>query len=706
MTLNLTAIGKPIGPITRDYSWRDVVLYALGVGAGFDDLDYCYEKGLKVLPSFSAAAVFEMFFLMGAEANVNPAGILHGEQKLVFHHPMPTEGTLTTTGRIVNIYDKGPNIGAVVVGESETWHGNGKKLFDATFVLFSRLDGGFGGPDAPPAAWRHPDRPPDFEIIDTPRPDQPLIYRLSGDTFQLHVDHAFARAAGFDGPIMHGMCTHGFACRALVNSLIPGAPERLERFDCRFSRPLYPGVPIKTQIWKTGGGSALWRVLNAKSGEVVIDNGVAAFSVPAEKTHIRFDGRVAIVTGAGGGLGRAYALELARRGARVVVNDFGGSRDGEGPASSAPAQQVVREIQEQGGEAVPSFDSVVSPEGGRRIVQTALDAFGSVDILINNAGILRDKSFAKLTPENWQAVIDVHLNGAYNVTQPAFGVMKQNGYGRIVLTGSAAGLYGNFGQTNYAAAKMGLVGLMNALKLEGEKYHIRINTVAPLAASRLTEDVMPPEIFDQAKPEYVVPMVLYLCSETCSESGCIFNAGLGHFSRAAIVTGAGALVGDGQTPPTPEAIADAMESIGSIRGAKEYRQLGEQLMDVLEVKTRSEGPRTPAGADRGSPLSVSEIFKQMPHVFNPDAAVGITAVFQFRIAGSDGGDWYCQIADRTCTVRPGIHDRPSCTLLLQDGDFIKLMAGELDAIEALSTGRLKVSGDLAKGQLIGSLFRW
>jgi NAD(P)-dependent dehydrogenase (short-subunit alcohol dehydrogenase family) len=174
--------------------------------------------------------------------------------------------------------------------------------------------------------------------------------------------------------------------------------------------------------------------------------------------EVRFDGRVAIVTGAGAGLGRAYALELARRGAKVVVNDLGGARDGSGDGSASPADQVVAEIQACRRRSRGQLRQCGDGGGGEAIVKTALDAFGTVDILINNAGILRDKSFVKMEPENWQAVLDVHLNGAYNVTRPAFAVMKEKGYGRIVMTTSAAGLYGNFGQTNYAAAKMGLVG--------------------------------------------------------------------------------------------------------------------------------------------------------------------------------------------------------------------------------------------------------
>ncbi|MFW5635587.1 MAG: SDR family NAD(P)-dependent oxidoreductase, partial [Thermodesulfobacteriota bacterium] len=412
MALNMDAVGKTIGPLTKTYTWQDVVLYALGVGAGFSELEYCYEKDLKVIPSFSIAAVFEFLSHVGRESNVNLAGILHGEQELIFHHPIPPEGELTTEGRITHYYDKGKEKGALVVGESDTFHSSGKKLFTSTATIFSRLDGGFGGENAPKKDVVFPDREPDAAVKATPSKDQPLLYRLSGDIFQLHVDPEFAEMAGFEKPIMHGLCTHGFACRALIQSLAPGEPEKVRRFACRFARPLYPGVPIETHIWKTGEGKAVWKTINAETGEPVITNGEFEYG-EIKKDTIRFDDRVAVITGAGGGLGRVYALELARRGAKVVVNDCGGPRDGAGAGSSSAADRVVAEIREAGGEAVANYDNVATPEGGENIVRTALDAFGTVDILINNAGILRDKSFAKMEPENWKAVLDVHLNGAY-----------------------------------------------------------------------------------------------------------------------------------------------------------------------------------------------------------------------------------------------------------------------------------------------------
>jgi acyl dehydratase len=274
MALNLDALGKTIGPLTKPYGWKDAVLYALGVGAGFEDLDYCYEKRLKVLPSFSIAAVFDFLAHVGAAANITLAGVLHGEQELIFHNPIPAAGTLTTTGRITHYYDKGGDRGALVVAESETCHDSGQRLFTSRATLFARLDGGFGGPNAPKNKVPFPDRAPDQVVKAAPSKNQPLLYRLSGDFFALHVDPAFAAMAGFEKPIMHGLCTHGFACRALIASLVPGAPEKVRRMACRFSRPLYPGTPIATLVWETAQGQALWKTVDAESGVEVITNGV------------------------------------------------------------------------------------------------------------------------------------------------------------------------------------------------------------------------------------------------------------------------------------------------------------------------------------------------------------------------------------------------------------------------------------------------
>ena len=294
---------------------------------------------------------------------------------------------------------------------------------------------------------------------------------------------------------------------------------------------------------------------------------------------IRFDNRVAIVTGAGRGVGRAYALMLAERGARVVVNDLGGTGDGTGE-SHDPAREVVERIRESGGSAVADFNSVAEVESARRIVQTALEQYGTVDILVNNAGILRDKSFAKMSPEDFEQVLKVHLLGTVYVTKAAFPVMQEKQYGRIVLATSSAGLYGNFGQTNYSAAKMGIVGFMNSLKLEGRKYNILVNTVAPLAASRLGVDIFPPEIMDLMKPELVAPLVAYYCSENCSSSGHITVAGMGHYAGIQLMEGTG-IHFDVEKEVTPEMIEENLHHIVNMKHAKAFSGSGQDRKSVV-----------------------------------------------------------------------------------------------------------------------------
>lgn len=245
---------------------------------------------------------------------------------------------------------------------------------------------------------------------------------------------------------------------------------------------------------------------------------------------LSFEGRVAIVTGAGGGLGRAYALDLARRGAKVVVNDLGGARDGSGASLSA-AQTVVDEITAMGGEAMANGASVTDMAAVEKMVANVKERWGRVDILINNAGILRDKTFVKMTLDEFRTVIDVHLMGSVNCTKAVWDLMREQAYGRILMTTSSTGLYGNFGQANYGAAKLALVGLMKTLALEGAKYNVHVNTIAPLAATRMTEDLMPPTMLEKMGPETVVPASVFLVSEE-APTNVILNAGAGGIERA------------------------------------------------------------------------------------------------------------------------------------------------------------------------------
>ena len=278
---------------------------------------------------------------------------------------------------------------------------------------------------------------------------------------------------------------------------------------------------------------------------------------------LRYDGRVAVVTGAGNGLGRAHAMLLASRGAKVVVNDLGGAVDGSGSSATA-AERVVAEIVEAGGEAVADRNSVSTVEGGQAIIKTALDAFGRVDIVVNNAGILRDKSFKNMSPEFLDPVLDVHLKGAFWVTQAAWELMREQKYGRIVNTSSAAGIFGNFGQTNYGAAKMGIVGFTNVLKQEGQKYNIKANVLAPGAKTRMTEELMGPMASQfRMEPELVSPIVAYLCHESCKVNGEIYSAAAGRVGRIFIGATKGVFNPDNMTI---EYIRDHIDEIRNTEG--------------------------------------------------------------------------------------------------------------------------------------------
>ena len=279
---------------------------------------------------------------------------------------------------------------------------------------------------------------------------------------------------------------------------------------------------------------------------------------------IRFDNRVAIVTGAGNGLGRRYALDLAARGAKVVVNDLGGARDGTGGSVTA-AQAVVDEIVAAGGEAMASGASVTDADAIFAMVADVKAKWGRIDILINNAGIRRDKTFTKMTLDDFRAVVDVHLMGSVICTKAVWDLMREQAYGRILMTTSSTGLYGNFGQANYGAAKLALVGLMKTLALEGAKYNVKVNTIAPLAATRMTEDLMPPEMLAKMGPETVAPASLYLVSED-APSNVILNAGGGGFEAAHVTLTKGIhAAGDALTPETVAAnIAKIRDRDGEI----------------------------------------------------------------------------------------------------------------------------------------------
>jgi NAD(P)-dependent dehydrogenase (short-subunit alcohol dehydrogenase family) len=274
--------------------------------------------------------------------------------------------------------------------------------------------------------------------------------------------------------------------------------------------------------------------------------------------------RVIVVTGSGGGLGRDYALALAREGASVVINDLGGARDGTG-AGSAMADHVVAEIRDAGGRAVANYDSVATEDGAANIIKTALDEFGAVHGVVSNAGILRDGTFHKMTFENWDAVLKVHLYGGYNILRAAWPHFREQSFGRVVVATSTSGLFGNFGQTNYGAAKLGLVGLINTLALEGAKYNIHANAVAPIAATRMTQDIMPPEALEKLTPQFVAPVVAYLCTEECPDNGAVFIVGGGKVQRTALFQNDGVSF---DKPPSVEDVAAHWADITDLSAAK------------------------------------------------------------------------------------------------------------------------------------------
>jgi NAD(P)-dependent dehydrogenase (short-subunit alcohol dehydrogenase family) len=292
------------------------------------------------------------------------------------------------------------------------------------------------------------------------------------------------------------------------------------------------------------------------------------------------EGRTALITGAGGGLGRSHALLFAKYGANVVVNDLGGASDGSGSGTTM-AEQVVAEIKAAGGNAVANFDSVSDADGAENMVKQAVDAFGSIDIVVNNAGILRDKSFMNISIDDWDIVFAVHVKGAYLVTKAAWPFMREANYGRIIMTSSASGIYGNFGQANYSAAKMALVGLGQTLAIEGAKRNIRTNIIAPLSLTRLTEDLMPEAVHGFIQPEAVSPLVVYLCSEDIDANGDLFEVGAGAFCRVHKARAKGLTIKPGGEI-TVEDVADGWSSVTNMDGAVALGSIAESTQATLK----------------------------------------------------------------------------------------------------------------------------
>lgn len=314
------------------------------------------------------------------------------------------------------------------------------------------------------------------------------------------------------------------------------------------------------------------------------------------KQLLQFDGRVAVVTGAGAGLGRAYALLLAERGAAVVVNDLGGTRDGGGKSSNV-ADKVVAEIKAKNGKAVADYNSV---EDGDKIIQTALDNFGRIDIVVNNAGILRDRSFARISEDDWDLIHRVHVKGSFKTSQAAWPHFRKQNFGRIIMTSSNSGIFGNFGQANYSAAKMGLIGLSNTLAIEGGKYNIHSNVIVPTAASRLTEDILPPDLFAELRPELIAPVVAWLCHENCDDNGSVIESAAGWAGKCHVITSKGVVLrSDIKDTVTLENVRDHWSAVTDMSNARHRISIQEasgDLMTALETLRPGSKPQAAAGA--------------------------------------------------------------------------------------------------------------
>jgi len=440
---------------------------------------------------------------------------------------------------------------------------------------------------------------------------------------------------------------------------------------------------------------------------------------------LHFNDRVAIVTGAGGGLGREYALLLASRGCSVVVNDL----------NRSAADSVVEEIRKAGGKAVANYNSV---EEGEAIVKTALDSFNQIDILINNAGILRDKSMLKMTDDDWDTIQRVHLRGSFVVTRAAWPHMRQRGYGRIIMTGSSAGLYGNFGQANYSAAKMGLVGFSNSLSVEGVKYNIHSNVIIPMAASQLTQNVLPEQVLKRLSPAYVAPVVAYLCHESCRENGGIFEAAGGWVCRYKLHQSRGKVFSFEEL--SLESLADHWGELSSMEGGAYHSVIVDHLGSVITaiqesdaLQSQREAPMQAkkaedAGSD-GNNNSIGKnedeaLLKSIPcsgHkcdiLFNiidarmkeePDLIEQLKAVFQYNIT-HEGKQITTWTADTKYDMavynsEPRNNVKPDCTVTVDDDDFVKIMVGKLNPQRAFIMGKLNIKGNVLLLQKLNTLW--
>lgn len=438
-----------------------------------------------------------------------------------------------------------------------------------------------------------------------------------------------------------------------------------------------------------------------------------------DNIKLHFNGRVAIVTGAGGGLGREYALLLASRGCSVVVNDL----------DKSAADLVVQTISNSGGQACANYNSV---EEGNLIVKTAIDEYGRIDILINNAGILRDKSLLKMTDDDWDIIHRVHLKGSFLVTRAAWPYMRERGYGRIIMTASSAGLYGNFGQTNYAAAKMGLIGLSNTLAVEGTKYNIHSNVIIPIAASRLTADILPEQLLTKFHPSFVAPVVAYLCHESCRETGGTFEASGGWVARYKLHRSVGKVYNEDLSL---EALDRDWAQLTSMQGGAYFSSVAEHFGSIVQSLQDNEATTNPtvlqakqADDDNNNNNYKKDdddaILKSIPVsgykcdiLFSiidyrmkeePDLLEQLKAVFQYNITqnGKHITTWTAD-TKHDLTVynsEPRNNIKPDCTVTVDDDDFVKIMVGKLNPQRAFIMGKLNIKGNVLLLQKLNTLW--
>ena len=430
-------------------------------------------------------------------------------------------------------------------------------------------------------------------------------------------------------------------------------------------------------------------------------------------SEMRFDNKVAIVTGAGNGLGKVYALLLASRGAKVVVNDLGGSVSGQAQKDN-PADMVVAEIKAAGGQAVANYDSV---EFGEKIVKTAVDAFGTVDIVVNNAGILRDASFMKMTELDWDLIMKVHLKGAFSVTKAAWNIMRDKSYGRIINTGSSSGIYGSFGQVNYATAKLGLWGFTQSLAKEGEKRNIKVNCIAPLAGTRMTETVMPKEVTRALKPEFVAPFVAYLCHDTCSDSGALYEVGAGYIAKQRWQRTAGVQYDVDNL--SIEAVRDQWATVNDFSSGATNPESNQEMMEIVmnNIENKSKQPKAApkaapakkaeapaAAAPAATGLKSESIFGMMATYLNQGLGKPlipkVAAVFGFEITAKKGAKpsliYTIDLKNGQGKTERGAPSNPDAVFTMTDADFEAVCMGKLNPQIAFMQGKMKIKGNMSK----------